>query len=119
MARVGASLGNALGVDRAHDLLAAGEGRDRIAVPHRLGEGGEIAAHTHQLLCAAAGHAEAGLDLVHDHHDAVSVAQLARGLEVLDRGRDAAAVALDRLDQEGGELASVPLEYLLEVLDLV
>ena len=60
--------------DLAHDLLAPGEHRDRIAVGDRLGEGAQVGVHAVKLLHAAAGDPKTGLDLVDEQHDAVLVA---------------------------------------------
>jgi hypothetical protein len=56
----------------------------------------------------AAGAAEAGLDVVDDEQGARRAAQLLRLLEITVRGQ-VHALALDRLDQEGGHLAAIEL----------
>ena len=103
----------------AHDVLAAGEHGDRVAVGDRLGEGAQVGAHAVELLHAAARDAEAGLDLVDDQHDAVAVAQLAGGAQVGRIGGDAEAVAHDRLDQQAGDRVAVALEDVLELVGIV
>ena len=51
----------------------------------------------------AAGAAEAGLDLVRDEQDAVLVGQLPQARQEPGRRHDVAALADDRLDDEGGD----------------
>ena len=96
-----------------------GKHRDRVAVAHRLGEGAEVGLHAEQLLHAAARHAEAGLHLIDDHEDAVTVAQLARRVQILASGGDGAAIAHDRLDEERGDLVAVRLEHAFEPFGVV
>ena len=55
-----------------------------------------------------AGASEPGLDLVDDEHRAVAPAQLLRGLQVA-RGRKRHHAALDRLDDEGGDVLRAQL----------
>src|SRR6202022_4997764 len=63
MRRVRASVGHTA-PDLAHDVLAPGEHGNRVAIPQRLREGAQVRLDAVQLLDAAAGHAETGLDLV-------------------------------------------------------
>ena len=51
-----------------------------------------------------AGAAEAGLHFVGDHEHVVTSADLAHGAQVADGGHDDAGLALDRLDDEGGDV---------------
>ena len=99
---IGAAVRDPL-ADLAHDVLAAREHRDRIAVGERLGEGAQVGLHAVELLHAAARDAKAGLDLIDDQHHAVAVAQLARRAHVVRLGGDAQAIAHDRLDQQAGD----------------
>ena len=105
--------------DLAHDLLAAREHRDRVAVADRLGERAQIGLDAVQLLYAAARDAKAGLDLVDQQDHAVFVAQLARRAQVLRFRRDAEAVAHDGLDQQAGDARGVALEHILELIRVV
>ena len=51
-----------------------------------------------------AGAAHAGLDLIGDQKDAVLVAEVAQALQEGGRGGEVATFALDRLDDDGGDI---------------
>ena len=76
----GAALRHAV-PDDAHDFFLAAEGRDRIAVAERLGVGRQVGLDVEDLLGAAVGDAEAGLDLIEDEDDPVLVALAADELQ--------------------------------------
>ena len=77
-------------------------GADREAAAQALGDGGDVRAHARLLAGEQrAGAAHAGLDLVEHQEQAVLVAQCAQLLQALRRHRADAALALDRLDQDG------------------
>ena len=89
---------------------AAGDGGERHAAGERLRGGDQVRddavvlAREHR-----AGPAEAGLDLVGDEHDAVLVSELLDRLEVPGRRHDEAALALDRLGDDGGDVVRTDL----------
>ena len=87
-----------------HDVGAAAEGADGQAAADDLAEGGEVGADAVEFLRSAEGHAEAGHDFVEDEQRAVLRGERAQGFEVAGRGRDAARVADDGLDDDGGDL---------------
>ena len=118
MGGIGAAMGHAT-PELAHDVLAAGEHRDRIAVADRLGEGAKIRLDAVELLHAAAGDAKAGLHLIDEQQHAVPVAQLARGAHILGLGGDAEAVAHDRLDQQAGDSPGMPLHHVFQLIGIV
>ena len=106
----------AAGLRGVHDLGAAGDGGEREAAGDALGAQHEVGDEAEVLareVRAGAGHA--ALDLVGDEDDAV------RGAPLLQRGQVAvgrnheAALALDRLDDEAGEVGGA--DDLLEVGD--
>ena len=75
------------GGELVHQLAAAAQRADRIAVGHRLAERGQVGRHAAQLLVAAQCVAEAGDHLVKDQHRSVLVAQPPGGLEELLLGQ--------------------------------
>ena len=82
-------------------------GADREAAAQPLGDGGDVRAHARLLAGEQrAGAAHAGLDLVEHQQQAVLVAEGAQVLQALRRHRPDAALALDRLDQDGGGLGA-------------
>ena len=88
-----------------HELLATGDRCQRHAGGDPLGRGDQVGHHA--LVVAGeprAGAAEARLDLIGDEHDAVGGRPLAQRREEAWRGNDEAALALDRLDQDGGQV---------------
>jgi hypothetical protein len=116
---IGAALRHAARLDQTHDLLAAREGGDRVAVAHGLREGAEVRLDPVELLHATACHPEAGLHLVEDQHHAVLVAQRAGRLQVVHLRGDAAGVAQDRLDQHGADLVAVLAQRRVERVEVV
>ena len=92
--RAGPQLGGEL---RPGDQAAAGH-----AAGQRLGQRDDVGLHVPVLVGEpAAGAAHAGLHLVEDQHQLVAVGQLAQPFEVAGRRQVDAALALDRLDQDG------------------
>ena len=83
-----------------------------------LAQRGEVGTHAETLLSASPGDAE-GDDLVEDEHDAVALGDGAQPLEEALRGRNDAADAQQRIDQDGGELARFLLDDLLAGLGIV
>jgi hypothetical protein len=79
----------------------------------------EVCPYSEQLLRAAFRNAEAGLDLVDDQQDVVSIAQLADMLHVFASRRDAAAVAHDRLDQESADVLVMLAEQVLDRIGVI
>ena len=58
-------------------------------------------------ICAGA--TDAALNLIGDEEDAVLVAERAKRGEVIGRRHDVSALALNRLDEDGGDVARVEL----------
>ena len=80
-------------------------GADRVAVAERLGDGGDVRRHAGALAGEhGAGAAHAGLHLVQHQQRAALVAQRAQPGQVGVVRRAYAALALDRLDQHGGDV---------------
>ena len=106
----------AAGLGGIHDLGAAGDAGEREAAgdalgrEHHVGDEPEVLARE---VLAGAGHA--ALDLVGDEHDAVGRAPLLQRGEVAVGGDHEAALALDRLDDEAGQVGGA--DGLLEVRD--
>ncbi len=73
-----------------------------LADAHDVGLDAVVLARPHR-----AGAADAGLHLVDDEQDAVLVAQPAQVGEPAGGRHDVAALALDRLDEDGGDVARV------------
>ena len=106
----------AAGLAGIHDLGAPGDAgqrqaaRDALGAQHQIGHQAEVLAGE-----VAAGARHAALDLVGDEHDAVRRAPLLqRGQEAVGR-HDEAALALDRLDDQAGQIGCA--DRLLEVRD--
>ncbi len=97
----------------------AAEGRRRVAVAHRLGVRGEVRRDPEVLGRAAAGEAEAGLDLVEDEEDPELLGQRAHRLVEARLGQDPLGVAEDRLDDDRRDLLAALLEQAAEPLDVV
>ena len=91
----------------AGERQAAG---DALGAQHEVGDEPEVLARE---VGAGAGHAR--LDLVGDEHDAVGRAPLLKRGQVAVGGHDEAALALNRLDHEAGEIGGA--HGLLEVGD--
>ncbi len=76
--------------------------------------------NTVELLCTAEGESEAGHDFVENQDSAPSCAVIARSaFEVAGRGRNAAGIADDGLDDDAGNLTLIPREGLLDRGDVV
>ena len=71
------------------------------------------------LVRAAVGDDHAGLDLVEDEHGAVGGGEVADALQEAGQRRHHADVELDRLDEDGGDLALVVLQDLLQASALL
>ena len=108
-----------------HDLVTAGDRRNRHAAGEGLRGGHDIRGGARlgpvfggEVL---AGTAVAALDFVSDEQDAVLVADLAHGLDPLDRGGDEAAFALERLDEQTGDFIgrNALVEHLLQAVHIV
>ena len=93
-------------VEQAFQMSSRHTRADRhVAARQRLGDGDEVGDARRVLEREErAGAAEAGLHLVDREERAVVVTQLGRGAEVAV-GRDEHALALDRLDDERGDVA--------------
>ena len=94
------------GGDHVHDLRLAAHPRQRKTAGDGLGKGGQVRHHA-QLFHGeeAAGTSGAGLHLVGDQQDAVLVAQRAQALQEILRRHMETALALHRLDDDGGDVA--------------
>ena len=102
-----------------HDLGPAAEGGRRVAVAHRLGEGGQVRGHPEELGGPAPGEPEAGLDLVEDEQAAELLGERPHALvEALPR-QDRLGVAQDRLDDHGGDVLALALEDPAKGLQIV
>src|SRR6185503_18379649 len=85
--------------------LPADEGADRHAGSDALGNRDEVGLDAGVLdRPPAPGPAHARLDLVGDEDDPVLIAQLAQAAQEAGRGGEVAALALDRLDDDGGNV---------------
>ena len=95
----------AAGVRGVHDLGAAGHRGQRQAAGDALGGDDQVG---HDALVVAreqvAGAGEAGLHLVGDEDDAVGAAPLGERRQEARRRDDEPALALDRLDDDGGQV---------------
>mmetsp|Transcript_7468 Transcript_7468/g.18103 ORF Transcript_7468/g.18103 Transcript_7468/m.18103 type:complete len:525 (+) Transcript_7468:23-1597(+) len=107
------------GCDVLHDLLLAAIGADGEPPPDDLAHGGDVRGDAKVLLGAAVGDPEARHDLVEDEDGPVVVAELAEALEKLLGGDDEAGVSDDWLEDDGGDLALVLLEELLDRLEVI
>ena len=103
-------------VEMRHDVGAAGDGGERKAAAHDLAQGAEIGRDAVIFLGAAIGEAEAGHDLVEDQRNAVLGRHLAQRLQEARLGRDQ---ALERLDDDAGQLVLLLLDQALDHLDVV
>ena len=91
-------------VDGVHDRRRAGHRRQRQAAAERLAGHEQVGLRVVVLdRPHRAGAADAGLDLVVDPQDPVPVAQLAQAGGEVGRHRDEAALALDGLEDHGGD----------------
>ena len=93
------------GVDHVGHLLVHADGADGQAARQRLGQGhdvgGNLVAHNRLVAPQRARAAHAALHLVEDQHGVVLVGQFPQALEELGRGHVDAALALDRLHDDG------------------
>ena len=88
------------------DRFAGDERADRHARRDALGGGDDVRLDAGLLdRPPRAGASHAGLDLVGDQQDAVLVADVAQPLQESRRGREVAALALDRLDHDRRHIA--------------
>ncbi len=93
------------GGERGAGLAETDAGADRQAAAEALGEGEHVGDDAFGLVREPrAGAADAGLDLVEHEERACLVAGPARGGQVAGRGRDHAAFALGRLEDDAGHL---------------
>ena len=91
------------GGQHAGHVLPAEHGADRHAVGERLGQGHDVGLDPGVLVGPqAAGPTHAGLDLVEDQQRARGITELAQPRQVVLVGHVDAALALDRLHQDGG-----------------
>ncbi len=106
-----------------HPAAAAGKGhhvgpsrhrRDRHAAAHDLRVRRKIRRHPEQPRGASRAEPEARDHLVVDKEGAVLRGELPRGVEELQRGRQAPARPEERLEDEAGHPAAVPVEELLQ-----
>ena len=103
-----------------HDLVAGDQGGQREAARQTLA-GGDDVGHDAVVLAGPhrAGSPDARLDLVHHEQDAVLVAQVAQRLQPAGGRNDVATLALDRLDEDGGDVAGLGHATEQHVLDVV
>ena len=105
---------------QAHELALGDHRAERHARGDALGREQDVGLDVPVLdrphLPGAAG---ARLDLVGDEQDPVPVAQLAQARQEVVLGDDVAALALDRLDDDGGELVGRHQALEDPALDLV
>src|SRR5215217_6321709 len=95
-------------VDRVHDLRLSCNAGYRESTAHALGRGNDVRLDPRVLDGEhLARPAETRLDLVHDHHDAVLVAQLPQSPHVEVRERYEAALPTHRLDDDRRDAARV------------
>ena len=91
-------------------LLAGGDGGQRIARGDALGDGHDVRLDAVVLVAEPlAGAAHAGLDLVDDEAGADLVGDGAQVAHELGGRHDEAALALDGLDDDGGDVVAVDL----------
>ena len=96
------SAAEAAGMRSVHDGGAAGHARERKSAAESLGHGDQIGHHARVLDGEhLAGARDAALHLVGDQDDAVLVAEPAQSAQELERRHVEAALALDRLDDDG------------------
>ena len=88
----------------AHDLLAAGNRRQRHAAADDLAERAQVGGHAISFLRAAIGQPEPGHHLVKDQHNAMLVRLGAKRLEEAWRWRDQ---PLQRLDDDAGDVVAM------------
>ena len=98
-------------VERVHVLAPTGDQADREPAADDLAVGGHVGADAEDRLGAAGVGAEPGDDLVEDERRARGLGQAADLLEEL-AGLEIGTAALDRLDEDGGELGAVRLQVL-------
>ena len=95
------------GDHRRRDLLPREASTHREAVPQRLGDTHDVRGDARPLVSKeSAGAAHAALHLVEDEHQARFVCERTQALQELVRRRMDAALALDRLDQQGRGLVA-------------
>ncbi len=116
---IGAAMGSASRSHAVHEFLLAADGGDGESVAHGLGIGDQVAVHAKVLLGATRRDAEPGLDFVHDHDDAILVAQRADMLQPAGLGHGARHVAHDRLDDDGRHVAPCLLDRALQRFEIV
>merc|ERR1719313_3215511 len=89
------------GRDLLHDVPAAAVGADGQAAANHFAHGGDVGRHAEVLLGAAVVDAETGHDLVEHQQSAVLRRHRSEALEEFLRGRDEAAVAHHRFQDDG------------------
>jgi len=89
---------------------AAAVGADREAAADHFAERGHVGANVVALLGATEGNAEAGHDFIEYQERAVAGGDFAEGFEVAGQRRDAAHVADDGLDNDGGDFGAAGAE---------
>ncbi len=101
-----AAIGAAVGTrSPGHQLLAGNDAADRQAAADALGEADNVGLDVLVLhRPPVAGAARAALDFVDHEQDAVAVAHFAQAGEEAGRGHDVAALALDRFDEDTGNI---------------
>src|SRR2546423_7827863 len=98
-----------------HYLAARAVCADGKAAADDLAERGDVRTHVVKLLRAAACEAKASHHLIEDEKRAVPCRYLTHLLQVAFVRRDAAHVADDRLDDDGGNVRAVLNESLFEL----
>jgi hypothetical protein len=103
-----------------HQAPAGHHRTDGEAGPEPLGQSHDVGLYALVLTGEhPAGPSDARLHLVEDQQDAVPVAEFAQPGQEPGRRHDVTALALDRLDQDGGDLArrNTPLEQHVDVIE--
>ena len=93
-------------VDLVEDLALAGDGAARQAAGHDLGQDAEVGRDAQRLLRAARRPAEAGDDLVHQHHHAALGGHVADRLHEARRQRHLAPRRARRLEHHDGDVVA-------------
>ena len=105
--------------DLIHQVGAATVGAHRQPAAQHFSQRGQVGAHTEALLRAAVGEAETGDDFIEEQQGAVLLRDLAQTFQKTFLRQDAAHVADHRLDDDGGDFASLLGKDLFECVEVV